>query len=151
MLVAALPALQRQDIPPPAQVARLTARLHQLTWHTDARVRALAVQRLAEWDRNLRHAEADILRLTTDADADVRMAAVGAISLTRATSPRLKQRLLQLMGDPQQHPDVRFAAQMNLTHFDLDEREHAAYERAVHEQRGDHRQESPVPDQPAKR
>lgn len=127
VLGAAVRALQREGIPPTALVARVSARLHALTRHPHAATRMHAIQQLAQWDRALRYIDADIVRLLADGDEDVRMAATGAVSLTRSVSPALKKQLLAMAANAKLGPSLRSIVLLNLEPFGLTQPEHAVY------------------------
>lgn len=129
----AVSALRREGIPPTALVDRVSSRLHELTRYPHAVTRMHAIQQLAQWDRALRFVEADILRLLTDGDEDVRAASTGAVSLARTTSLAIKKRLLAMAADPKLDPSMRSISLLNLEHFHLTKPEHAVYQRVRQE------------------
>lgn len=119
--------LMRQDIPPPMMTKRVVARLHDLTNHQHSVVRQRAVQKLAEWDKSRQIISTDIMRLLLDQDDEVRAAAIGAISISGLRTDQIKKELIQIVGDIDQSPDVRFAAKMNLQEFEMSEIEYEEY------------------------
>ena len=72
-----------------------------------------------------------MLRLLSDADVDVRIAAIGATSIAGLRTDPVKQRLLEILGNTEENPEVRSVAEMNLQDFNFSEDEYAAYRKAL--------------------
>lgn len=111
--------LRRSQFPAPELVNSVVARLHTFTLHEGAEIRMGSIQRLAEWDKALRHFPADQARLLGDPVANVRIAAIGATSLSNYSSDHLKESLLRIFGNSDEPFNVRHVAYLNLDHFDL--------------------------------
>lgn len=120
--------LARPSMPEPQLSKTVVARLHVLTQHKSANVRAASIQRLAEWDKAMREFPGDVMRLLADENSEVRTAAIGAVSIAGLRIPSVKQRLVQILADAKENDLVRSVAYMNLPDFDLNEEEYAAYQ-----------------------
>jgi hypothetical protein len=127
-LAAAVWNMSPQGIPDPAQVQQVVPRLHALTKHPLADVRSASIQRIAEWDRARRYATQDVLRLLSDPDEEVRMAALGAVSIASLTEDTIKQRLMEILGDAKQDAQMRSIVALNLERFGLSPKEYATYQ-----------------------
>jgi hypothetical protein len=132
-LAAAVWALQPLGIADPADVQQVVPRLHARTQHPVAGVRAASIQRLAQWDRARLHATQDVLRLLSDPDEDVRIAAIGASSIAALTSDSIKQRFFAMLGSTKEGAELRSIVLLQLDRFGLSPKEYATYQAVQHE------------------
>lgn len=128
VLAAALSVPKYTDMPTPQLVRQVVSRLHELTLHENSEVRQFSIQRLADWDKNLRVFPEDVLRLLADSDAEVRIAAIGATSIAALRTEPVKKRLLQMLNDSHEVIDVRNAVTMNLIDFGLSDQDYVDYQ-----------------------
>jgi hypothetical protein len=133
LLMGALVALKPPEMPPPDEIPPVVARLKELSWHGDPLVRALSVQKMAEWDR-LRHTvPGTIMRALGDADSQVRQSAAVAVDMAALRTVDIKTRLLELLGNRAEDPQVREAAAWVLDPFPLTRSEYEVYRRGRHD------------------
>lgn len=118
-------------IPEGEMADQVVNRLHDLTRHESAEVRFGSLQRLAEWDKKFRFFPDDLMRLLNDSEPMVRIAAIGATSISEYTSEPLKLRLLEILGDPKEIIDVRGVAALNIERFEFKGAEQAQYKSAL--------------------
>lgn len=130
-LVGALAALKPPGMPPPDEVPPVVARLQVLARHDAPLVRALSIQKLAEWDRSRQVVMAVILNALADQDAEVRRAAVVAVDIAALRSPDIKAHLLKLLGDEAEETQVREAVAWVLEPFALARDEYEVYQRGL--------------------
>lgn len=127
-LGAAIWTLSPQGVLDPAEVGRVVPRLHALTQHPLSNIREASIQRIAEWDKAQLHVTQDVLRLLSDPDVEVRLAAIGATSIASLTANSIKQRLLALLVDAKESAGLRSIVALNLQRFALNADEYATYQ-----------------------
>lgn len=133
LLMGALVALKPPETPPPEEIPPVVARLKELSRHDDPLVRALSVQKMAEWDR-LRHTvPGTIMRALGDPDPQVRQSAAVAVDMAALRTADIKTRLLELLGNRAEDPQVREAAAWVLDPFPLTRSEYEVYRRGRHD------------------
>ena len=129
VLAAAILSLSPQGgVPDPLEVQQVVPRLHALTQHPLPRVRMVSVQRLAYWDRAGQFVTADVLRLLSDPDVEVRIAAIGATSIASLNSDSIKQRLVAMMADAKETGELRSIVALQMDRFGLSAKEFATYQ-----------------------
>ncbi len=122
-----------QSIPDPAEVAQVAPRLHALTRHPMANVRSASIQRLAQWDRARQYIERDVLRVLSDPDGEVRIAAIGASSIAVLTSDSVKQRLFAMLASAKDDDELRSIILLQFDRFGLSRQEYATYQAVQHQ------------------
>lgn len=122
--------IRRDEVPPPGLEAKVVRQLHRLSAHASPRVRIASIQTLGDWDRQGRFLMRSILRLLGDAEADVRIAAIGASSIQGQTAEPLKAALLKMAANIHEDAEVRNVALMNLERFGFTQRQYDAYRAA---------------------
>ena len=128
VLVTVTLALTRPTSPAPDVRQRIVNRLHELTFSPSNILRGVAVKKLAEWDGDGQLLRADILRLLSEQDKDDRMNAIVASTIGPAAHHiSIKDRLLQVLADVNEDPEVRGTAWDALYKYDLNENEYAIY------------------------
>jgi hypothetical protein len=133
LLMGALVALKPPEMPPPQEIPPVVARLRVLAQHDDPLVRALSVQKMAEWDRPRHSSPATIMKALGDRDPQVRQSAVVAVDMAALRTSDVKVRLLKLLDNPSEDLQVREAAAWVLEPFSLTPVEYATYRRNLHE------------------
>jgi len=126
-LAGALMCLRPMEMVPPKEMQHVLQRLQALNTHPSPQVRGHSVQKLAEWDRSQTLAAGAVARALTDPDAEVREAAVGAVSIASLRSGPIKQAVLRILGNASEDPRVRGAALLVSEQFALTQDEYAAY------------------------
>jgi hypothetical protein len=84
-----------------------------------ADVRSASIQRLTEWDRAKRYIEGDVLRLLSDPDRAVRLAAAGANSIAVLTPASVQQRPFALLTGEKADDEFRSIVLMHFSRFAL--------------------------------
>lgn len=128
VLITVVLALVRPEIPAPALRQRIVNKLHELSFSPSKILRGVAVKKLAEWDGDGQVLREDILRLMSDQDTEVRVAAIQASTIGRSTFHiSIKNRLVQMLADVNEDPVVRGEAWNALYNYDLNENEYVIY------------------------
>ncbi len=81
-----VPALASSPSLHAAALERVVPRLHALTQHPLSNIGQASIQRIAQWDKAQLHVTQDVLRLLSDPDVEVRLAAIGATSIASLRS-----------------------------------------------------------------
>ncbi|WP_242109187.1 HEAT repeat domain-containing protein [Luteimonas aquatica] len=118
------PAIMSTDDAAPV-VERLTALRH----HPDPEVRAGSVSQTMQWDKS-GDLEGVLYEALLDPAPQVRQAAIGGIGVSSVRSPRVKELLLDILGNPQADREERTAALFTLQNFPLDRAEYEIYRQA---------------------
>jgi hypothetical protein len=103
-LGAALMALRSPSLPPQSEADVLLPRFLELSRHADPRVRAHAIQQLADWDKVGDRALPVVTAAFSDGDGLVRKAAVGAVMIGQLRSGDLQRALLAVIGNAAEDP-----------------------------------------------
>lgn len=128
VLITVVLALERPEIPAPALRQRVVNKLHELSFSPSKILRGVAVQKLAEWDGDGQLLREHILRLMSDQDTEVRVAAIQASTIGRsAYHASIKNRLVQVLSDVNEDQSVRARAWNALYNYDLNEDEYVIY------------------------
>lgn len=132
-LAAAIWALRFPgEVLDPEQVQTVVPKLHTLTQHPDADVRAASIQRLAQWDKGRKYVEQDVLRIVnSDTNSDTLMAAVGASSIVGLHSDELKRAFFKLIQNPNTNPELSGVTLWQMDRFLLTPSEYKTYMEAT--------------------
>ena len=133
ILSFALMAFRPEEPFNPQEVLVRLPQFHALTQHPLAVVRTHSIQRLAEWDRAEQYLVADVMRLLNDPDHETRIAAIGATSIAGLKGAELRKRLLAILSDPQEDPELRSVAHMQMSRFAFTPEEYETYTSATNQ------------------
>ena len=99
VLSFAVSGIVRSEAPEPKISQAIVDKLHTLTTHPSWDVRMTSIQKLAEWDTKGELFLSDVIRLMQDENIEVRIAAIGATSISRAQDPLVKKSLLDILAN----------------------------------------------------
>jgi hypothetical protein len=120
---------------PTEDVAPMLEQLTQLRQHPNPDVRAASVLQSAQWDKG-GDIETFLHQAILDPAPQVRQAAIAGVTSSSARSDRLKDALLDIVGNPLSGDEERLSAIFALQSFALDRSEYAIYRQAA--QANDH-------------
>jgi hypothetical protein len=132
------PTLLRQAIralgPPedarPAETQATLQQLATLAQNNDPEVRAQSLQAIVQWDKTGQVAEGAVYQALSDAQPDVRMAALSEINNNSLRTGRIKSALLGMIANVNESADVRADALNALQRFPLSQDEYETYHQA---------------------
>jgi hypothetical protein len=114
----------------PAETQATLQQLGTLAQNSDADVRAQSLKAIVRWDKTGQVAEGAVYKALSDAQPDVRAAALSEINDNPLRSDRIKSALLGMIGNVNESADVKADALNVLQLFPLSQEEYASYHQA---------------------
>lgn len=128
--MAAIGALAQPGDAQPAETQATLQQLGALAQNSDPGVRAQSLQAIVQWDKTGQVAEGAVYQALSDAQPDVRTAALSEINNNPLRSGRIKSVLLGMIANVNESAAVKADTLNVLQRFPLSQDEYASYHQA---------------------